>query len=100
MVQLCAELAPPTFLFQFLAQQKMCSDLEATLAGNIEEHELLEGQFTAEHEEEVRALRQQKQHLIKKLEDVEEQYQTILDDQEQQVCTHYPIALLLQYYID
>ena len=67
----------------------MYSDLEATLAEKLEEHELFETQFTAEHEEEVRALRQQKQHLMKQLEEVREQYQTILDDQEQQVCDNF-----------
>lgn len=63
----------------------MYSDLEATLAEKVEEHEVFESQFTAEHEEEVRALRQQKQQLMKQLDEVREQYQTILDDQEQQV---------------
>lgn len=51
----------------------------------IEEHDLLEAQITAEHEEEVRALRQQKQHLMEQLDDLKEHYQNILDDQEQQV---------------
>ncbi len=72
-------------MLQFTHQQSMYSDLEVTLAEKMEEHELFETQFTAEHEEEVRALRQQKQHLMKQLEEVKEHYQTILDDQEQQV---------------
>ena len=63
----------------------MYGDLEAVLAGKIEEHEQLESQFTAEHEEEVRALRQQKRHLMKQLEEVQQHFQNILDDQEEQV---------------
>ena len=64
----------------------MCSELESTLAGKMEECELLETQITAEHEEEVRALRQQKQQLIQQLDELKENYQNILDDQEQEVC--------------
>lgn len=45
----------------------------------------MEAQFTAEHEEEVRALRQQKRHVMKQLEELQQHYQNILDDQEQQV---------------
>lgn len=55
------------------------------MAEKIEEHELLEAQFTTEHEEEVRALRQQKQHLMKQLEESKEHYENILDNQEQEV---------------
>jgi phage regulator Rha-like protein len=51
----------------------------------MEEHELQEAQFTAEHEEEVRALRQQKHLLMKQLEEVQQHYQNILEDQGDQV---------------
>ena len=71
----------------------MYAELEAVLAGKIEEHELLETQFTTEHEEEVRALRQQKRHIMKKLEEVQEHYQNVLDGQEQQVSRHEGFAL-------
>lgn len=64
----------------------MYGDLEDTLAGKIEEHELLESQFTAEHEEEVSALRQQKTHIMKQLEELRENCQNVLDNQEQEVC--------------
>ena len=65
----------------------MYIDLENTLAAKMEEHELLESQFTMEHEEEVRALRQQKQQLMQQLEESKGHYQNILDDQEQQVAS-------------
>lgn len=77
----------PSHPLQFIQQQNMYSDLEAMLAGKIEEHEHLETQFTAEHEEEVRALRQQKQHLMKQLEEVQQHFQNVLDDQEEQVSS-------------
>lgn len=70
---------------QLIQQQDMYVDLETTLAERIEEHELMEAQFTAEHEEEVRALRQQKHHLMTQLEECQQHYQNILEDQEQQV---------------
>lgn len=78
-------IIPPTQLFE---QQDMYADLEAILAGKIEEHEVMEAQFTAEHEEEVRALRQQKHHLMNQLEECQQHFQNILDDQEQQVCMY------------
>lgn len=83
-----------SFAFQFAHQQIMYNDLEATLTDKIEEHEHLEAQFTAEHEEEVRALRQQKQHLMKQLEDAKEHYENILDNQEQQVYSYRPECIL------
>ncbi len=66
---------------QLTQQQRLCADWEV----KMEEYDLLESQFTAEHEEEVRALRQQKQHLMKQMEELKEHYQNIYDDQEQQV---------------
>ncbi len=51
----------------------------------IEEHEILEAQFTSEHEEEVRALRQQKQQLIDQLSESKEHFENILESQDEQV---------------
>ena len=65
----------------------MYSDLEDTLAGKIEEHDIFEAQFTAEHEEEVSALRQQKAHVVKQLEELREHCQNVLDNQDQEVCS-------------
>lgn len=72
----------------------MYHDLEAVLAKKMEEHEVLEAQFTTEHEEEVRALRQQKRQLMQKLEEVQQHYQNILDNQEDQVSFQYECNIL------
>ena len=82
----CAPLLAVVFSYtQFIKQQAMYDDMEATLADKIEEHEVFEAQFTTEHEEEVRALRQQKQCLVKELKDLKDHYESIFDNQEQEV---------------
>lgn len=59
--------------------------MEALLEHKLEEHEILEAQFTAEHEEEVRALRQQKQHLMEQLDESKVHYENIIESQDEQV---------------
>ena len=55
----------------------------------INEHDQLDAQFQAEHEEEVKALRQQKQVLVRQLEEIKSHYQQALNDQEKQVNMEY-----------
>ena len=50
-----------------------------------EEYDQAETQFQAEHEEEVRALRQQKRHVLKQKDDLKKHYQQLLTDQDKQV---------------
>ena len=100
-IQVAAHIPCTCSSLQITQQQIMYSDLEATLAEKLEEHDVFESQFTAEHEEEVRALRQQKQHLMQQLEEAKEHYQTILDDQEQQVqkiMQHSPSQLFYNHH--
>lgn len=71
--------------FQLKVEQEKSSDLEATLLHKMKEHDQLDAQFQAEHEEEVRALRQQKQQLIRQIEELKSHYQQLLNEHEKQV---------------
>ena len=53
----------------------------------MEEHDQLDAQFQAEHEEEVRALRQQKHQLARQLEELKSHYQQSINEQDNQVYT-------------
>lgn len=59
--------------------------MESTLLSKMHEHDLLDAQFQAEHEEEVRALRQQKQMLVRQLEELKSHYQQAINEHEKQV---------------
>jgi uncharacterized protein involved in exopolysaccharide biosynthesis len=52
----------------------------------MEEHDQLDAQFQAEHEEEVKALRQQKQQLARQIEEIKTHYQQLINEQDKQVC--------------
>ena len=65
--------------------KQLAKELEETLRLKQEEYEQAESQFHAEHEEEVRALRQQKQHILRQNEELKSHYQQLLDDQDKQV---------------
>ena len=51
----------------------------------MEEHEELESQIQTEHEEEVKALYQQKQQLVRQLEDAKMSYYRNFSEQDQRV---------------
>ena len=51
----------------------------------MKEHDQLDAQFQAEHEEEVRALRQQKQQLVRQIDEIKSHYQQLINEQEKQV---------------
>lgn len=70
---------------QLKHEQVRSSDLESTLLSKMEEHDQLDAQFQAEHEEEVRALRQQKQQLARQIEEIKTQYQQLINEQDKQV---------------
>ena len=55
----------------------------------MEEHDQLDAQFQAEHEEEVRALRQQKQQLARQIEEIKTHYQQLINEQDKQVYNIY-----------
>ena len=59
--------------------------MESTLLSKMEEHDQLDAQFQAEHEEEVRALRQQKQQLARQIEEIKTHYQQLINEQDKQV---------------
>ena len=61
------------------------------------DYEQQETQFHAEHEEEVRALYQQKQHLVRQFEEMNGHYQQLLEEQDQQVCTCVGMFVLVYY---
>lgn len=73
------------FLFQLKHEQVRSSDLESTLLSKMEEHDQLDAQFQAEHEEEVKALRQQKQQLARQIEEIKTHYQQLVNEQDKQV---------------
>ena len=74
-------------------QREACNELESLLEMKIREHEAQEVQFTAEHEEEVRALRQQKQQLMEKLDESKEHFENILESQDEEVRQLQPLCL-------
>ena len=53
--------------------QRKSSGLEASLVKMIEEHNVLDAQSIAEHEEEIRALRQQREHFMLQLDGLDRQ---------------------------
>ena len=55
------------------------------LAKRMEEHDEMEAQLLVEHEEEVRALHQQKQQLLFQMDDLRNHCQQILDEHNKQV---------------
>ena len=59
--------------------------MESTLLSKMKEHDQLDAQFQAEHEEEVRALRQQKQQLVRQMEELRSHYSQSINEQEKQV---------------
>lgn len=73
------------FHLQLKHEQIRSSDLESTLLSKMEEHDQLDAQFQAEHEEEVRALRQQKQQLARQIEEIKTHYQQLINEQDKQV---------------
>jgi len=87
---------------QLDSQREAYSELESLLDLRLEEHEAQETQFTAEHEEEVRALRQQKQLLMEKLDESKEHLENILESQDEEVsytlCGHQRHVCGFTYY--
>ena len=73
------------FHLQLKHEQDRSSELESTLLNKIEEHDQLDAQFQAEHEEEVRALRQQKQQLARQIEEIKTHYEQLMNNQDKQV---------------
>lgn len=55
------------------------------MEGKIKEHDQLDAQFELEHEEEVKALRQQKDQLQRQIEEMKVNYHEVLTEQEEQV---------------
>ena len=72
-------------LSQLHHAQVTSAELEKTLVDKIQEHDQQELQFHTEHEEEVRALYQQKQLLAKQMDDLKKHYHRLLNDQDNQV---------------
>ena len=72
-------------LSQLYHAQVTSTELEKTLVEKIQEHDQQELQFHTEHEEEVRALYQQKQQLVKQMDDLKKHYHRLLNDQDNQV---------------
>lgn len=70
---------------QLSNEQCIVSEMEATLHKKMEEHEELESQIQTEHEEEVKALYQQKQQLVRQLEDAKMSYYRNFSEQDQRV---------------
>lgn len=59
--------------------------MEATLTRRTAEHEQVEAQIQTEHDEEVQALHQQKQQLVRQLEDTKLRYTQSIKEQDQHV---------------
>ncbi len=59
--------------------------MESTLRQKMVEHEQVEAQIQTEHDEEVQALHQQKQQLIRQLEDSKLRYNQSIKEQDQHV---------------
>jgi len=66
---------------QLSHEQNVSRNLKETMSSKMADYEQQEMQFHAEHEEEVRALRQQ---LVKQFEEMNRHYQQLLGEQDQQ----------------
>lgn len=73
------------FLYQLEQEQSILGEMEATLNRKMAEHEELETQIQTEHDEEVKALYQQKQQLARQLEEAKMSYYQSIDEQDQRV---------------
>ena len=70
---------------QLACEQALVGDMEATMTQKIAEHDQLEAQIQTEHEEEVKALHQQKQQLARQLDDAKMRYHKLSKEQDQHV---------------
>ena len=73
------------FIPQLSHEKNESLKLKETMSSKIADFDQQEQQFHAEHEEEVRALQQQKWQLQRQLEDLKGHYQQVVG-QDQQVC--------------
>jgi len=69
---------------QLSHEQNMSRNLKETMSSKMADYEQQEMQFHAEHEEEVTALYQQKHELVRQLEEMNQHYQQLLGEQDQQ----------------
>ncbi len=89
-----------TVTIQLASEQAIVNEMESTLRCQMVEHEQVEAQIQTEHDEEVQALHQQKQQLVRQLEDTKLRYSQSIKEQDQHVRSHsmHELMVFLVYF--